>query len=109
MVEVEDVVGVVPPLDLDEPVVVRAVGRSDGVLGLIVAEVVEPAAVAEVRLRRSERLAAPGDVRLAVGGVPPHGRNQEVPALLAVGHRGLGYPYARHRAVEVLEQDRRQR
>src|SRR5215217_815155 len=64
VVEPEDVFRVVAPLDFAEPVVVRPVCRADGILGLIVAEVVEPAAGAGVRSQRRERLAAPGDVRL---------------------------------------------
>lgn len=50
VVEVEDVVGVVASFDLDEPVVVGAVGCADGVVCLVVAEVVEPASAPEVRL-----------------------------------------------------------
>jgi hypothetical protein len=44
VVEAEDVVGVVAALDVTEPVVVGAVGGTDRVEALIVAEVVEPAA-----------------------------------------------------------------
>src|SRR5688572_8679009 len=84
VVEVEDVVRVVPPLDLFEPVVIRAVGGADGVLCLVVAEVIEPAARPEVRSHRRERLAAPGDVRPGVDQVGPHRRYEEVPAFVAV-------------------------
>jgi hypothetical protein len=58
VVEVEDVVRVVPALHLDEPVVVRAVDGANSLLGLIVTELVEPAADGEVRLHRRKRLAA---------------------------------------------------
>jgi hypothetical protein len=58
VVEPEEVAGVVAPLELDEPVVVRAVGGANSLLGLIVTELVEPAADGEVRLHRRKRLAA---------------------------------------------------
>src|SRR5215216_2009936 len=99
VVEVEDVVRVVPPLYLAEPLVVRAIGCADGILSLIVAEVVEPAAGAEVGLHRRERLAAPRDVRLGVGRVRPDGGDKEVPAFVAVRDRSLGRADARHGAV----------
>src|SRR4051794_33855409 len=54
VVEMEDVLGVVAPLDLAQTLVVRAVGRSDGVLSLVVAEVVEPATGGEMRPQRGE-------------------------------------------------------
>src|SRR5215207_4414079 len=105
VVEVEDVVRVVPALYLAEPVVVRAVRCADGVLSLIVAEVVEPATGAEMRSHRRERLAAPRDVRLAVGRVRPNGGDEEIPAFVAVRDRGLAHADACDCAVEVLEQD----
>src|SRR5262245_4474091 len=49
VVEVEDVGRVVTTLDLSEAVVVPTVGRPDRILGLVVAEVVEPAGAAKVR------------------------------------------------------------
>jgi hypothetical protein len=49
VVEVEDVVGVVAALDLAQPLEVAAVGGPDGVVTLVVAEVVEPAAGRELR------------------------------------------------------------
>ena len=68
--------------DLAEPVVVRAVGRADGVVRLVVAEVVEPAAGAEMRPQRRERLAASTRCSPRVSaGSDPDGRDQEVPAL----------------------------
>ena len=48
VVVMEDVVGVVLPLDLDETIVVRPVRGSHGIVALVVAEVVEPAPPGEV-------------------------------------------------------------
>src|SRR5438874_2102174 len=57
-IRVEAVAGSVRRLSPGGRVVVRAVGRGDGVLRLVVAGIVEPAAGAEVRAHRRERLPA---------------------------------------------------
>ena len=67
VVVVEDVLGVVAPLELEQPRVVRAVGGPDRVAVLVVAEVVEPAALVEVRGEGAVRLARPGDVLVGRG------------------------------------------
>src|SRR5919108_5062536 len=62
VVEVKDVVGVVAALDIAESLVVGAVGGPDGVVALVVAEVIEPAAGGGVGPQRGGRLASPADV-----------------------------------------------
>src|SRR5215208_8264694 len=74
VVEVEDVGGVVAALDLAQPLVVGAVGRPDGVVALVVAEVVEPPAGRQMRPEALVRLAGPADVGVGAGRVGPHGR-----------------------------------
>src|SRR6476660_4879779 len=61
VIEVKDVVGVVAPFHVAEALDVRSVGRADSVCRLVVAEVVEPAVAAEMRLQNRERLARPFD------------------------------------------------
>ena len=106
VVVVEDVLRVDAALDLEQPLVVRPVGGAHRVVALVVAEVVDPARLAEVRAERAVRLARPGDVLVRRGRVRPDRREDEVPALGAMGHGGVRHAHARDRAVEVLEQHR---
>src|SRR5215216_2821374 len=55
-------VRVVAALDVAQPPVIGAVGGLDRVVGLVVAEVVEPGAGRDAGLQSGERLAGPADV-----------------------------------------------
>src|SRR5438552_533353 len=59
VVQMEDVLGVVPALDVDEPVVVRAVRIPDGVTDVVGIEVVHVSKLGAMRLDRGVRLARP--------------------------------------------------
>src|SRR5215213_7036325 len=109
VVQVEDVLGVVLALDLDEPVVVRSVRIADRVARVVVAEVVEPAAPGEVGAEAVEGLPRPRHVRLGVGRIDPHARQEEVVPLLAMRDGRVAHADARDGAVEVLEEDRVER
>src|SRR3954452_23212629 len=68
VVQVKDIRRVVLAFDFAQPLMVRTVRRADGVVCLIVAQVVQPPAPAEVLAHRGERVLRPGDVLLGVGG-----------------------------------------
>src|SRR5687767_7851034 len=104
LIEAEEVLGVVTPLDLDQAVVVGPVGLADEA-PVVGRHVVHVAAVGQVRPQLLEGLPRPGDVGLGVGGVGPLREQQQAVAGLAVGEGGGSRGDAGGLAVEVLEDD----
>src|ERR687888_819124 len=92
LVDTERVVRVVPPLDLDEAVVVALVVRADALLVVGGHEVDVPALLRQ-RRRRVVEAAHPGDVRLVFSRVGPHAGDHrgEVGVAVREGRRVGGY------------------
>ena len=103
----EQVVGVVASLELDETVVVDAVGLTDPVV-VVGRQVVRVGALGHVRRELLEGRARPRDASIGVRGVGPLRDEQQVVPRLAVRVGRRGRLDARDRAVEVLDRQRAQ-
>jgi len=106
VVEAEEVVRVVAPLDLPQPLELRvSVRRAHAFDGLVWSSVVEVAAAAGPALpERGGRAPRLGDVGGVRGRVLPGGHGAHVEALLPAAERGGVRGHAQRGAVHLLDQ-----
>src|SRR4029453_1251237 len=109
LVQVEDVVRVVPALEPDETVPGRAVGGPDACVALVAGEVVRVDAAREKGRHLGEEVADPGGGCGRRGGLEPQRDRGEAVAGAAMAEGRLVRPDAAHAAVEMLEEEERGR
>ena len=103
LVHPEQVVRVVAPLHLHEPVVVLPVGGLHALAALVVHEEVDVRAPGRVRVQRLPVALGPVRDRGRVGGVGVDPHDHLRPARVAIGERGLVLTDPVHRPVDRIQ------
>src|SRR4030095_9042798 len=101
LIHPKEIRGIVLVLEGDKAFVLRPIGSAYSLLALVT-EIVHIDRIGEERVHGVPETSGPRDVGLGVGGIPPHGGDEQVvwPAAVAEGCRVLCDPA--HRAIAVV-------